>query len=151
MLLNSCHNPSALRLPRRSLGEGGSLVTGFVITSRSRMPRPEELSQLVFHVRGENVMFDADVAKLYGVSTKALNQAMTRNKARFPADFAFRLSRQEFDTLRSQIVTTFHRGSDIRSPNVTHLGVTSAHLRTPLPSKAWRCSRSFCAVPARSR
>ena len=54
------------------------------------MPRPEELAQLVFLVRGEKVMFDADLAKLYGVSTKALNQAMNRNKARFPEDFAFR-------------------------------------------------------------
>ena len=50
----------------------------------------EHLAQLVFFVRGEKVMFDADLAKLYGVSTKALNQAMSRNKARFPADFALR-------------------------------------------------------------
>jgi hypothetical protein len=53
------------------------------------MPTPGELAQLVFQVREERVMFDADLAKLYGVSTKALNQAMTRNKARFPEDFAF--------------------------------------------------------------
>lgn len=49
-------------------------------------------------------MFDADLAKLYGVSTKALNQAISRNKARFPADFAFRLTSKELDSLRSQIV-----------------------------------------------
>ncbi len=59
------------------------------------MPTPEELAQLVFVVRGEKIMFDADLAKLYGVTTKALNQAMSRNKARFPDDFAFRVSRQE--------------------------------------------------------
>jgi hypothetical protein len=53
------------------------------------------------------------------VTTKALNQAMTRNKARFPADFAFRLTRKEFDSLRSQIVTTSKRPSDIRSQSVT--------------------------------
>jgi ORF6N domain len=45
------------------------------------MPNPEQLAQLVFHVRGERVMFDADLAKLYGVSTKALNQAMTQQNA----------------------------------------------------------------------
>lgn len=69
------------------------------------MPTPEELAQLVFFVRGEKVMFDADLAKLYGVTTSALNQAMSRNKARFPDDFAFRLSREELNAIRSQIVT----------------------------------------------
>ena len=75
------------------------------------MPRPEELAQLVFLVRGEKVIFDADLAKLYGVSTKALNQAMNRNKARFPEDFAFRLSQAEFKDMRSQIVTSTGQAS----------------------------------------
>lgn len=83
------------------------------------MPTPEELAQLVFHVRGERVMFDADLAKLYGVSTKALNQAMTRNKTRFPEDFAFRVTRPEFDSLRSQIVTTSKRVPRMWSQIVT--------------------------------
>jgi hypothetical protein len=43
------------------------------------MPKPEELAQLVFFVRDEKVMFDADLAKLYGVTTKALNQAISLN------------------------------------------------------------------------
>ena len=68
--------------------------------------KPENVAQLVFFIRGEKVMLDADLAKLYGVTTKALNQAMRRNKTRFPEDFAFRLSREEFDNMRSQIVTT---------------------------------------------
>jgi hypothetical protein len=83
------------------------------------MPRPEELAQLVFLVRGEKVMFDADLAKLYGVSTKALNQAMNRNKARFPEDFAFRLSQAEFKDMRSQIVTSTGQASNLRSQIVT--------------------------------
>jgi len=86
------------------------------------MPTPEELAQLVFHVRGEKVMFDADLAKLYGVSTKALNQAMSRNKARFPEDFAFRLTGEEFSNLRSQIVTTSAGRSILRSQIVTASG-----------------------------
>jgi len=45
------------------------------------MPNPAELPQLVFFVRGERVMLDADLAKLYGVSTKALNQALRRNRS----------------------------------------------------------------------
>ena len=69
------------------------------------MPTPQELAQLVFVVRGEKVMFDADLAKLYGVTTRALNQAVTRNKDRFPSDFAFQLKREEVEGLRSQIVT----------------------------------------------
>src|SRR5215468_7074753 len=71
------------------------------------MPKPEELVQLVFFVRGESVMLDVDLAKLYGVSTKALNQAMSRNKNRFPDDFAFRLTITELDSLRSQIGNAF--------------------------------------------
>ena len=57
-------------------------------------------------MRGQKVMLDADLAALYGVSTKALIQAMTRNPARFPLDFAFQLTNQELAILRSQIVTS---------------------------------------------
>jgi hypothetical protein len=51
--------------------------------------KPENLAQLVYFIRGEKVMLDADLARLYGVSTKALNQALRRNRERFPADFVF--------------------------------------------------------------
>ena len=81
--------------------------------------KPENVAQLVFFIRGEKVMLDADLAKLYGVTTKALNQAMRRNRARFPEDFAFRLSGEEFDNLRSQIVTTSKERSVIWSQIVT--------------------------------
>ena len=64
-------------------------------------------------------MLDADLAKLYGVTTKALNQAMRRNRTRFPEDFAFRLSAAEFDNLRSQIVTSSKSRSIIWSQIVT--------------------------------
>jgi hypothetical protein len=81
--------------------------------------KPENIVQLVFFVRGEKVMFDADLAKLYGVSTKALNQAFRRNKQRFPSDFAFQLSTAEYDNLRSQIVTSSAGGTNLRSQIVT--------------------------------
>jgi hypothetical protein len=68
--------------------------------------KPENIAQLVFFVRGEKVMFDADLAKLYGVSTKALNQALRRNRERFPKDFVFQLTAEEFAFLRSQSVTS---------------------------------------------
>jgi hypothetical protein len=54
-------------------------------------------------VRGENVMLDADLAKLYGVPTKALNRAVKRNEERFPGDFMFQLTRQEAEDLGRQI------------------------------------------------
>ena len=63
--------------------------------------KSENIAQLVFFVRGEKVMFDADLAKLYGVTTKALNQALRRNRERFPEDFAFQLTANEFAALRS--------------------------------------------------
>jgi hypothetical protein len=60
----------------------------------------------VLLVRGEKVLLDADLAELYGVSTKALNQAVRRNIGRFPGDFMFQLTEVESDALsRSQIVT----------------------------------------------
>lgn len=62
-------------------------------------------------IRGSKVMLDADLAELYGVATKNLNLAVTRNRARFPDDFMFRLNAQEFANLRLQIETSsFHGG-----------------------------------------
>jgi len=69
-------------------------------------PKVETIARLVHAVRGERVLFDADLARLYGVSTKALNQAVKRNRERFPADFMFRLTVDEWAAMRSQIVTS---------------------------------------------
>lgn len=56
-------------------------------------------------IRGMRVMLDSDLARLYGVPTKVFNQTITRNRDRFPADFIFQLTDEEFANLRSQIVT----------------------------------------------
>jgi len=69
-------------------------------------PKTEAIAELVHAVRGERVLFDTDLASLYGVSTKALNQAVKRNRARFPTDFMFRVTPEEWAALRSQIVTS---------------------------------------------
>jgi hypothetical protein len=69
------------------------------------MPKVEAIARLVHAVRGERVLFDADLAALYRVPTAALNQAVKRNRQRFPADFMFRLTPQEWSVMRSQIVT----------------------------------------------
>lgn len=63
---------------------------------------PEKIVPLVLYLRHEKVMLDADLAALYGVSTKILNQAVQRNLERFPADFMFRLSDDEWESLKSQ-------------------------------------------------
>jgi hypothetical protein len=62
-------------------------------------------SRILF-VRGQKVMLDADLAALYGISTKSLFQSIRRNLKRFPPDFMFSLSEQEVADLRSQIVTS---------------------------------------------
>jgi phage regulator Rha-like protein len=67
---------------------------------------PHELiEQTIFLIRGHRVMLDTDLAKLYGVLTKTLNQAVKRNRTRFPDDFMFQLTAEEAAALRSQIVT----------------------------------------------
>ena len=59
------------------------------------------LEPLIFAIRGQRVMLDADLARLYGVSTKRFNEAFKRNERRFPEDFAFRLTNAEFANLKS--------------------------------------------------
>ncbi len=64
----------------------------------------ERIASRIYLIRGEKVILDQDLAALYGVETRTLNQAVTRNRERFPDDFMFRLSWEEFGALRSQIV-----------------------------------------------
>jgi hypothetical protein len=66
-------------------------------------PQPENLAQLVFLVRSEKVLLDADLAMLYGVETGALNRAVKRNIERFPADFMLQLSLDEWEDLKCQV------------------------------------------------
>jgi hypothetical protein len=66
---------------------------------------PKLLDSLILTIRGEKVILDVDLAEIYGVTTKALNQAVNRNTDRFPADFVFRLRASEVAGLRSQFVT----------------------------------------------
>ncbi len=66
----------------------------------------EQLGRLIYEVRDERVMLDSDLASIYGVETKALNRAVKRNRDRFPQDFAFQLSADEWQNLRYQIGTS---------------------------------------------
>ena len=65
----------------------------------------ERIEQAILFIRRQKVMLDVDLAALYGVEVKVLNQAVKRNIERFPADFMFQLTHQEYDSLRSQFVT----------------------------------------------
>ena len=65
----------------------------------------------IHFVRGERVMLSADLAEIYGVETRALNQAVKRNAARFPGDFMFQLTAKEMDDLKSQTVTSSWGGA----------------------------------------
>lgn len=85
----------------------------------------ERIENKIYFFRGKKVMFDRDLAVLYGVKTKVLNQAVKRNLSRFPEDFMFQLSLVEFENLRSQTVTSsFNHGGQRYLPFVfTEQGV----------------------------
>lgn len=68
----------------------------------------------IFRVRGERVILDSDLAKLYGVPTKRLNERVRRNAQRFPADFAFLLSSREWEDLKSRIAASTGRRTPYR-------------------------------------
>lgn len=73
----------------------------------------------IYEIRNQKVMLDSDLAELYGVETKVLNQAIKRNIDRFPDDFMFQLTESEWQSLRSQIVTSkTGRGGRTYLPNV---------------------------------
>jgi phage regulator Rha-like protein len=77
----------------------------------------ERIERAILSIRGEKVMLDSDLAELYGVETKVLNQAVKRNILRFPADFMFQLTADEvFKLNRSQIVTGSQKHRDPRFP-----------------------------------
>ena len=70
----------------------------------------------IYEIRGERVMLDRDIAALYNVETKVLNQAVKRNIKRFPEDFMFQLSKTEFQIWKSQIVTSNSDKMGLRRP-----------------------------------
>ena len=103
------------------------------MTDRTIVPA-ERIERAILVLRGHRVMLDADLAELYGVETKVLNQAVRRNHGRFPADFMFQLTREEERNLRSQTVTSsFHGGRRPLPLAFTEQGVAmlSSILRSP--------------------
>ena len=75
----------------------------------STMMPLQRVGMCIHEMRGQRVIVDADLAKIYGVTTKRLNEAVKRNRDRFPSDFAFQFTRQEAVGMRSQIATASKR------------------------------------------
>ena len=79
----------------------------------------ENIENLIQVIRGKQVILDRDLARLYGVETKRLNQQVQRNLERFPADFMFQLSKEEFELSRSQFATLNDEDEILKSQNAT--------------------------------
>ena len=98
------------------------------IRERYRSNRPptveasSEIEKCIYQIRGKRVLLDEDLARLYQVSTKAFNQAIKRNIERFPSDFMFFLSDEEYSLLRSQIVTVSGKAGRRARPPLSRYG-----------------------------
>ncbi len=96
----------------------------------------QAIQNKIYEIRGQKVMLDRDLAELYGVETRALNQAVKRNADRFPSDFMFQLTNEEVDIWKSQIVMSNSIKMGVRrNPYAfTELGVAmlSSVLKSPI-------------------
>jgi hypothetical protein len=81
-------------------------LQGYPITEGSERYKAQPIEQMIMTIRGQRVILDADLARIYGVPTKRLNEQVRRNADRFPPDFAFVLTEEEVTNLKSQIATS---------------------------------------------
>lgn len=95
----------------------------------------EGIQKRIFLLRGQKVMLDADLAQLYGVMSGRLNEAVKRNRDRFPSDFMFRLTKSEFENLKSQIAISSSRWGGRRHPPFAFTEQGVAMLSSVLKSK----------------
>ena len=79
----------------------------------------EQIESLILTIRGKQVILDRDLARLYSVETRVLNQAVQRNIERFPEDFMFRLTKEEFENWKSQFVISNYDEENMSSQFVT--------------------------------
>ena len=92
----------------------------------------ENIENLIHVIRGKQVMLDRDIARLYGVETKRLNQQVQRNLERFPGDFMFQLSKEEVESLRSQFATS----NDILRSQFATLDDDSGNLKSQIATSS---------------
>ena len=103
----------------------------------------QKIAPLIHEIRGERVILDADLARIYGVTTKRLNEQAKRNADRFPEDFAFELSKEEWETLRSQNATSNYASLANRSQNATLKSPTGSNLRSQIVTSKGRGGRRY--------
>ncbi len=94
----------------------------------------EVIKHRIYEVRGLRVMLDRDLAELYGVETKRLNEAVRRNIERFPEDFMFKLNKNEWVFLRSQIATSSSEKTNTEEP---------IHLKSKIATSSWGGTRKL--------
>jgi hypothetical protein len=92
-------------------------IASFLYMTRVLNYSPEIITSQIFLIRNQKVMLDSDLAVLYGVTTARLNQQVSRNRKRFPPDFMFQLTKQEFEVLMLQFATS-KRGGRRKLPYV---------------------------------
>jgi len=97
--------------------------------------KTENIENKIYFIRDKQVMLDRDLAKLYQVNTKILNQAVKRNIERFPEDFMFQLTKEEFKNWKSQIVTSNSDKMGLRRPPYTFTEQGVSMLASVLKSK----------------
>jgi len=85
------------------------------MTNKNQIIPINTIQELIFTIRGVQVMLDSDLAKLYGVETRILNQAVKRNIERFPEKFMFQLTDEEYKSLRFQIGTSINKNGILKS------------------------------------
>ena len=102
----------------------------------------DSIRSRILTIRGVQVMLDRDLAELYGVPTKVLNQAVKRNSERFPERYMFQLAKEDVENMRSQIVTGSDMETSLRSQNVTlSMNRSSSDLRSQIVTSRWGGTR----------
>lgn len=87
-----------------------------MVSYKSKFAPERRIEEMIFLIRGQRIMLDFDLAEIYGVKVKRLNEQVRRNISRFPLDFAFQLSKDEWENLRSQIATSSGHGGRRYNP-----------------------------------
>ena len=102
---------SLVKVPLERVEKTILLIRGERVIATLSTVNIERIHRHIFVLRGIKVMLSSDLAELYGVEVKVLNQAVKRNSERFPRDFMFQLTRKEFESLKSRIVTSSWGGA----------------------------------------
>ena len=87
-----------------------------MVSYKTKISPVRRIEDMIYLIRGQRVMLDSDLAQIYGVGLKRLNEQVRRNRERFPQDFAFQLVSQEFANLKSQFATSSLHGGKRKLP-----------------------------------